>query len=76
MFLDSMSLDKIPKHGKEYRERTRRYTEQGFKMLDEIIVPAHKEFRRFIETLITVDPRKRPSAREALKHKFVNMEIP
>ena len=71
-----IDLDKIPKHGKEARERDKKYEDQGFKKLSEIILPEHREFKRFIQAMINVDPEKRPSAREALKHKFLSMDIP
>lgn len=71
----TFDLESIPKHGREAREREKKYIEQGFKSLEEIILPEHREFRKFIEYLITIDPKKRPSAREAMRHKFVTMDI-
>jgi serine/threonine protein kinase len=50
--------------------------EQGFKLLDDIIAPEHRDFRDFIDYLINIDPKKRPTAREALRHKFLNTDIP
>lgn len=36
----------------------------------EIILPEHTELREFLEFLLKHDPNERPSAEEALKHKF------
>mmetsp|Transcript_35323 Transcript_35323/g.40814 ORF Transcript_35323/g.40814 Transcript_35323/m.40814 type:complete len:109 (-) Transcript_35323:25-351(-) len=69
-------LAKIPTYGRRAKELHTKYKLKGFKKLKEIILPEHREFRKFIESLITIDPRKRPSAREALTHKFLTMEIP
>jgi serine/threonine protein kinase len=39
-------------------------------------MPEHKEFKRFVESLIEIDPGKRPSAKNALRHEFLSMDIP
>jgi len=65
----------IPKHGREAKDRSDKYDEQGFKMLDEIILPEHKEFKKFIEAMVDINCRTRISARKALDHKFLNMDI-
>ena len=69
-------LAKIPNHGRRAREIEKKYERKGFKQLRDIILPEHREFRKFLEFLLEIDPRKRPSAREALNHRFLNTEIP
>ena len=69
-------LNHYSKYSREEREIQKKYDEQGFKKLDSLIVPEHREFKKFLKSLINIDPMKRPSAREALKHRFLNMEIP
>lgn len=68
-------LDNIPRQSRVIKERTIKYEEQGFKRIEEIILPEHKEFRKFIEFLVDIDPRTRPSARKALEHRFLKMDI-
>ena len=64
------------RHPRDDKEYIKKLDEQGFKLLDEIIVPEHREFRDFIESLVNIDPKKRPTAREALRHKFLSDDIP
>ncbi len=53
----------------------RSYDKGDFKKLDDLILPDHEEFKDFIKYLVQIDPLKRPSAREALKHKFCKSKI-
>mmetsp|Transcript_13243 Transcript_13243/g.13194 ORF Transcript_13243/g.13194 Transcript_13243/m.13194 type:complete len:80 (+) Transcript_13243:1026-1265(+) len=52
------------------REKMREYEHGDFKKLDDLILPGHEEFKDFIKYLVQIDPTKRPSAHEALKHNF------
>lgn len=63
-------LDSIPKYGKEYRERQKKMELKEFKLIEDLILPEHCEFASFLKCLITIDPKQRLSAREALEHEF------
>jgi serine/threonine protein kinase len=63
-------LNAIPKQGREYRERQKKMELKEFKLIDDLIIPDHREFREFLKALITIDPKQRMSAKDALEHDF------
>ena len=52
----------------KYNEIKKALTHQ--RTLSESICPRHHAFTEFIQYLLKIDPKKRPSAKEALKHDF------
>lgn len=63
-------LNAIPTMGREYRERQKKMELKEFKLIEDLIIPEHKEFRDFLKSLITIDPKQRLSAKQALEHDF------
>ena len=43
--------------------------------IEESICPKHSEFCKFIHFLMKIDPKKRPSANEALNHRFFKIKF-
>lgn len=63
-------LNEIPKQGREYRDRQKKMELKEFKLIEDLILPEHKEFKDFLKALITIDPKQRLSAKDALEHEF------
>lgn len=47
----------------------------NLRKIEESICPKHEEFCKFILYLMNIDPKKRPSANEALKHEFFKIKF-
>jgi serine/threonine protein kinase len=43
--------------------------------LEDLVLPEHKDFADFLYFLFAIDPKKRPTAKEALKHSFFHIDF-
>ena len=61
--------NKAPKEGKENANFERKITYDR----QEIILKKDWKFKKFIEFLLKIDPKQRPSANEVMEHEFLQL---
>jgi calcium/calmodulin-dependent protein kinase I len=63
---------KMPFHGKMYKETFQKIVKNQWGFIGDIWEHVSAASKDFIKTMLTPDPKLRPSATEALKHKWVS----